>query len=101
MVDIVFTLNCWLLCIFQMGIPLKFHGYAGLGHSSSPEEMRDVMAFLVERIQAALSMQPLPSPEDIDGMSIKELKAYLLLKSVDCSTCFEKSDLQSLAKSTL
>jgi hypothetical protein len=49
----------------------------------------------------ARQMAPPPTAEEIMAMSVKELKAYLTSRKVDFSGCFEKSELQSLAKSTL
>jgi hypothetical protein len=85
----------------QMGYGIDFKSYPGLAHSACPEEMRDVAAFVGASLKAADAKRPKPSAEEVGAMSVKELKAYLGSCAVDFSGCFEKSELVSLAKSTL
>jgi len=85
----------------KIGIPLEFHSYSGLAHSACPEEMRDLKKFIEGITAKPVEMAPPPTAEEIMAMSVKELKAYLTSRKVDFSGCFEKSELQSLAKSTL
>lgn len=79
----------------QLGYAIEFKSYPGLAHSACPEEMRDVTAFI------RASLRPKPSADEVAAFSVKELKAYLGGCGVDYSTCFEKSELLSLAKNTL
>eukprot|EP00238_Polyblepharides_amylifera_P010622 CAMPEP_0196579934 /NCGR_PEP_ID=MMETSP1081-20130531/25815_1 /TAXON_ID=36882 /ORGANISM="Pyramimonas amylifera, Strain CCMP720" /LENGTH=255 /DNA_ID=CAMNT_0041899659 /DNA_START=358 /DNA_END=1125 /DNA_ORIENTATION=+ len=86
----------------QLGVALEWKSYSGLGHSSSPEEMRDVKKFISNLFPASASSSvPPPTEEQINSMSVKELKAFLQSKSVNFAGCFEKSELLTLAKSSL
>ena len=81
-----------------LGVPVQWKTYAGMGHSSCAAELNDVRAFVEKALASSV---PLPTPSEVDSMSVKELKAYLTTKGKDFSGCFEKSELVNLVKSTL
>jgi hypothetical protein len=62
------------------------------------QELADVKAFVLKRLAAST---PPPTAAEVDAMSVKELKAYLTSKGKSFAGCFEKSEIVSLAKSTL
>lgn len=67
-----------------MGVPLEFHSYPGMAHSSCPEEMRDVKSFIEKLTSAPVKKAPPPTSDEVDTMSVKELKAYLQSRYVVC-----------------
>ncbi|KAK3282425.1 hypothetical protein CYMTET_9836 [Cymbomonas tetramitiformis] len=82
------------------GIPLELKTYPGLGHSASPEELAKMDEFLTTRLPQAPATPP-PTSEEVSKMSVKELKTYLGSKNINFAGCFEKTDLVSLALSSL
>eukprot|EP00854_Cymbomonas_tetramitiformis_P000742 gene742-1210_t len=83
-----------------LGIPLELKTYPGLGHSASPEELAKMDEFLTTRLPQAPATPP-PTSEEVSKMSVKELKTYLGSKNINFAGCFEKTDLVSLALSSL
>ena len=75
---------------------LRFKLYPGMQHSACPEEFNDIKRFLEELIPEKRTTE-----QDIDAMSIKELKSFLQAKGVSTSGLLEKHELLSKAKSML
>jgi len=94
------------------GQPVTFKTYAGMGHSSCPEEMADVAAFLETCLPTSLSRgsssgnlaKSLPTPksdEEIRELGVKALKLYLSSFGIDHSACVEKHEMVTLALATV
>jgi predicted esterase len=70
--------------------------YSGMGHSSCPEEMADFKTFLNRVIPGAKM-----TADDINRMSIKQLKAFLSGKGVSTRGMLEKSEFRAAALQNL
>ncbi|EIE21132.1 hypothetical protein COCSUDRAFT_37501 [Coccomyxa subellipsoidea C-169] len=66
-------------------------------HSTCPDELSDIRRFLSQTLPDA---DP-PSREDIDKMSVKELKQFLHSRSIDTRSFLEKSEFVERAKAAL
>lgn len=75
---------------------LQFKLYPGMQHSTCYEEMRDMKAFL-ERVIPDKKV----TAEDIDSMSVRELKDFIASRGGDPSRSLEKGELRQQAKSHL
>jgi predicted esterase len=75
---------------------LEFKMYPGMQHSTCYEEMRDMKAFL-EKVIPDKKL----TVEDIDSMSVRELKDFISSRGDDPSKSLEKSELRQQAKSHL
>lgn len=75
---------------------LNFKMYPGMQHATCSQEMKDLRAFL-EKILPAKKVVA----EDIDGMSVRELKGFLESRGVDPSGFLEKSELRARCKQLL
>lgn len=92
---------------------VKFRSYAGMGHATCDQEVRDIRAFLQSVISteetapgAAAAAGPAAeragqseaSPMELEAMSTARLKAYLLARGVPTADCFERADLMARAQ---
>ena len=75
---------------------LRFKMYAGMQHSTCFQEMEDMKAFLSSVLPPVA-----PKAEDIDGMSVRELKAFIASRGGSSDSILEKSELQQKARSLL
>jgi predicted esterase len=75
---------------------LKFTMYPGMQHSTCHQEMQDMKAFLGAVLPAAQ-----PRSEDIDSMSVRELKSFIASRGGNPQMSLEKSELVQQAKSLL
>ncbi|KAK9825894.1 hypothetical protein WJX81_002532 [Elliptochloris bilobata] len=71
--------------------------YQGVQHSTSMEELDDVRDFLLR----ALSDAPPPTREEVERMSVRELKALLTSRGVDTHSFLERSEFVERAKALL
>jgi len=87
--------------LVEIGVPVEWHEY-NMGHSSCPQEIMDLKAFLLAKLPkdggagAAAgggSSVPLPIPDDLSSLSVKELKAILQSRHIGAADCLEKTDL--------
>eukprot|EP00239_Pterosperma_sp_CCMP1384_P002474 CAMPEP_0197851212 /NCGR_PEP_ID=MMETSP1438-20131217/17538_1 /TAXON_ID=1461541 /ORGANISM="Pterosperma sp., Strain CCMP1384" /LENGTH=282 /DNA_ID=CAMNT_0043464739 /DNA_START=162 /DNA_END=1010 /DNA_ORIENTATION=- len=88
----------------NVGVSLQWLTYPGLTHSLNPDVIRDMTAFLMKHIPASGSAAPAAAAvtaEDVSGMSVKELKVFITSKGGNPATCFEKSELVSLANTLI
>ncbi|CAK0784199.1 hypothetical protein CVIRNUC_007403 [Coccomyxa viridis] len=78
---------------------LDFRTYSGVQHSIGPQELQDIRAFIQEVLpEQALKV---PTRDEVDAMSVKELKGFLQSRSVDTRSMLEKSELRDRAKALL
>ncbi|PRW60012.1 Acyl- thioesterase 1 [Chlorella sorokiniana] len=75
---------------------VEFHMYTGMGHSSCPQELRDLRTWLLK----VLPDTP-PTKEEVQHMSVAQLKAFLQSKGVSTTGMFEKSEMVEKALSLL
>jgi hypothetical protein len=75
---------------------VEFHMYTGMGHSSCPQELRDLRTWLLK----VLPDTP-PTKEEVQHMSVAQLKAFLQSKGVSTTGMFEKSEMVEKAMSLL
>ena len=75
---------------------LRFKMYPGMQHSTCSQEMQDMRAFL-----AAVLPPVEPKAEDINGMSVRELKTFISSRGGSSDSILEKSELQEKARSLL
>ncbi|KAL4459022.1 hypothetical protein ABPG75_013887 [Micractinium tetrahymenae] len=76
-----------------MGVKnVEFHMYTGMGHSSCPQELRDLRAWLLRVLPDVA-----PTKEDVAAMSAKQLKAFLQSKGVNTTGMFEKAEMVEAA----
>lgn len=88
---------------------VEFRAYAGMGHSTCADEVRDLRAFLQAIMResmpdgasqepaAAAAAEPAITPGELEAMSAARLKAYLKGRGVPTADCFERSDLVARA----
>jgi predicted esterase len=74
----------------------ELHTYPGVGHSTSPGELQDLRSFLLRVLPEAL-----PTSEDVDAMSVKELRSFLAGRGVSTTGFLEKSEFVAAAKHAL
>jgi predicted esterase/predicted HTH domain antitoxin len=88
--------------------------YASMGHSTCPEEVQDLRAFLQQVMAGSPSRQAADvaprtaagvvelraeaTEAELQGMSAAGLKAYLRERGVSTADCFEKADLLARAR---
>ncbi|PSC76869.1 acyl-thioesterase 2 [Micractinium conductrix] len=75
---------------------VEFHMYTGMGHSSCPQELRDVREWLLK----VLPDNP-PTREEVRAMSGAQLKAFLRAKGVDTRGMLEKGEMVEAALAAL
>ncbi len=73
--------------------------YQGMAHSTSRQELDDVKDFLKSVVPE--TEEPPVTAEQIDGMSVRELRGYLSSKGVSTTGFLEKAEFISAAKTTL
>lgn len=75
---------------------IEFHMYTGMGHSSCPQELQDVRNWLLR------VLPDLPATrEEVQSMSVGQLKAFLQGKGVNTTGMFEKSEMVEAALALL
>lgn len=74
----------------------ELHTYPGVGHSTCPQELQDLRAFLLRVLP-----EKQVTSEDVDGMSVKELRGFLGGRGVATNTFLEKSEFVAAAKAAL
>eukprot|EP00894_Picocystis_sp_ML_P001848 jgi/Pico_ML_1/52365/g3077.t1 len=83
------------------GMNVEFKQYPGMGHTASMEELMDLKQFLLRVLPENETPLEKVTAEQVDNMSVGELKAFLSSRSIQHSDCFEKNDLKARAKSQL
>ncbi|CAL8469253.1 g8794 [Coccomyxa elongata] len=76
---------------------VDFKTYNGMQHSTCAEELSDIRNFLSQILPKADS----PTRDEVDSMSVKELKNFLHSRSIDTRSILEKSELIERAKAAL
>jgi len=71
---------------------VELHKYRGLGHSTNAEELGDVRAFLLRVIPDAP-----PTRDEVEGMSVKELRALLGSRGISTLGFLEKREFMDAA----
>lgn len=79
------------------GLNSTLNIYPGVAHSSNSQELRDVSVFIGALLPAV--SEPSLTRDDVDKMSVKALKQFLIKKGVDVTTLLEKTELIEKAKS--
>lgn len=77
---------------------LRFNMYPGMQHSTCYQEMEDMKRFLSTVLPASVKEV---KEEDVDGMSVRELKSFIQSRGGDPSTMIEKAELRQAARSLL
>lgn len=72
---------------------LEFHSYSDVGHSTSPQELQDLRSFLLRAIP-----DKLPTSDEVEKMSVKELRQFLSSRGIATNTFIEKSEFVARAK---
>lgn len=71
---------------------LRFHVGAGMGHSTCPQELQDLRAWLLRVLPDAP-----PSRDELEGMSAKQLKAFVSSRGGSTYGLLEKAELLEAA----
>lgn len=83
------------------GMNVEFKEYPGMGHTASMEELMDVKQFLLKVLPEKETPLAKVTVDQVDNMSVAELKAFLTQRCVNFSDCFEKEELKARARSQL
>lgn len=78
---------------------VRFKMYPGMQHSTCFEEMEDMKTFLMALLPPNDDVEV--KPEDIESMSVRELKSFIVRKGGDPSAMLEKGELKQAARSLL
>ncbi|CAL5229963.1 g13394 [Coccomyxa viridis] len=78
---------------------LDFRTYPGVQHSIGPQELQDIREFILKVLPEETAKPP--ALDDVDKMSVKELKAFLQSRSVNTRSILEKSELRDRVKALL
>lgn len=85
----------------KKGLAAEFKYYPGMDHTASDKELMDVKSFLLRVLPEHDSTHEEVCADQLEKMSVAELKAFLSKRHVDYSDCVEKKDLRERAKSHL
>ena len=75
---------------------VEFKMYTGMGHSTCPQELRDVRAWLLRVLPEAA-----PTADEVRAMTAGQLKAFLQGRGVSTTGMLEKKEMVEAAMSLL